>query len=814
MRTGLSCSLLALLCASLPAAVPTGCPAGVPLGNIELDVQSSPKLPLLPLRVVNRLGEGDKLLYSPVKLRHNGGKVTVVIAPAPPKGPGPAPKDAPRVEVLEPKDADKSQQWEVPFRAGVVALVYGPQGLSAKKVKRFVTQDEDLIAQLADYAEKTAQTEAVLSALANPAGTAASNDAVDSALRGFASQYGVSRIDPNMPRDQQMLAVMRSLNPTLSAVDPVAQDPGARLQQSAMLATSVAGMFLGSTVGLAASGGGLFLNLRAMMFPDTEFRSSFAQVSAVRDLSLCGKREPPKPRTRIAYLWAVRVLNAHSPELKIGQQNHLPAGQKAMLGVTTDNAAWKLVDRARNWRLEPPAGGKGFPVKLHAVPEQKSLEVDLSPSAVPPGQYRLRADWDWDSFLADGTVYVAPLGDFKTARLTSESQDRMREQTGRIVATAEGADFEFLDKAAVMRAGDQFASPVNVPFRTAKGRQEGPQDRFDFEIDTKPLAAGDYSLLLTQAGGQTQTVPFKILPPAPKIANVPLILNAEPSQQAILLKGENLDRLAKLEADGATLELARPQSSAFGPNERLIEAQVHDGVPPGTVMTLRAYAQNTSQPEVVPGGVKVVPPKPEISGFQLSLPSNTEVKLKTGELPAGVFVSASLRVKHVNPDTRVKLRCRSDADEVSLRVGEQGPDGSVQTISPETLFVSFDPGKWQSGCPLSVALDNGAEGQSRLRVLGKVTRLPHLEKLELSEDRTPEGNYIGKLIGTGLETIGKVGWAADQGVDVNGLPAPVEGAERKQSLPIALPWPPPSPHAPLYIWFRGESEGRLTGIRY
>jgi hypothetical protein len=40
-------------------------------------------------------------------------------------------------------------------------LVYGPQGLSAKKVKAFFAKDDDLIAQLADYAEKTAQTEAL-----------------------------------------------------------------------------------------------------------------------------------------------------------------------------------------------------------------------------------------------------------------------------------------------------------------------------------------------------------------------------------------------------------------------------------------------------------------------------------------------------------------------------------------------------------------------------------------------------------------------------------------------------------------------------
>ena len=804
--------LLAWSCVSLRAADPVSCAAGVPLGDLQLSVQSDPKLPALPLRSINRLGEGDRILYAPVKLRRKGGEVAVVIAPAPAKDGAHASKDGPKIEVLKPKSADRPEQWTVPFRTGVVALVYGPDGISAKRVKRFLAQDEALIAQLADYAEKTAQTEALLSALAN-ANPSGPNDAVDGALHGFASQYGISgAIDRNLPRDQQMLAAMRALNPALSSVDPVAPDPAARVQQSAVLATSVAGMFLGSTVGLAASGGALFMNLRSMLFPGTEFRSSFAQVSApaAQVLDLCGKREPPQPRTRIAYLWAARIPNAAPPDVKIALNDHLPAGQKALLGVAMDDSAWKIVDRARDWRLEPPAGGKAFPVKVHSLPEQKTLEIDLSSSAPPPGSYRLRAGWDWDTFSANGEVQVAPLADFHEARLTPESQDRMREQTGKIVVQAEGADFEFVEKAAVVRTGDKYTPPAAVPFSLPRGPQRGPQNRLEFVVDTRPLAAGDYSLLLTQTGGLTHSLSFKILPPGPKIENVPLLLNAGEGEQTIVLKGDNLDRLAKLETDGASLELGPLQGG-----ERLVQARLNSGVAPGATMLLRAYAQNTSRPEIVPGGVKVVPPKPQILGSEFSLPPNTDVKLKTGELPAGIFVSASLRVRRAGPDTRVRLRCgASDSDEAVIRVGEQTPDGSVQSISADTLFLSFDPGKWQTGCTISAVLDNGEEGASKAYRLGRVVRLPHVESFQLTEDKTPEGDYIGRLVGTGLETIGKVGWTAGEGIAVSALPAPVEGADRKQSLQIALPWPPPSPHAPLYVWFRGESEGRLTNIRY
>ncbi|RDJ93330.1 hypothetical protein B4Q13_22645, partial [Lacticaseibacillus rhamnosus] len=71
-----------------------------------------------------------------------------------------------------------------------------------------------------------------------------------------------------------------------------------------------------------------------------------------------------------------------------------------------------------------------------------------------------------------------------------------------------------------------------------------------------------------------------------------------------------------------------------------------------------------------------------------------------------------------------------------------------------------------------------------------------------------------KLTGTDLEVIAKVGWGPDGGVPVTALPAPVGGDRRKQLLGIALPWPPLSPRAPLWIWFRGDDQGRETKIRY
>jgi hypothetical protein len=806
-------AVLVLLCgvSTLSAAAPLGCASGAPLGDVELRVRSGPKLPALPLRGINRLQEGHTIVYSPGKLRLNpkGGEVAVVLAPAPAKA-GTLMNELPKLEVLAPKPANKPAEWAVPYRTGVVALVYGPQGLSATKVKAFFGKDEDLIAQLADYAEKTAQTEALLAAINSWSGRSSGD--VDAALNGFASQYGINnQIDHTLPRDQQTLILMRTINPSLAGVDPVSQDPAQRTAQSAALATSVASIFFGTPVGLAASGGALAMNLRWMMFPNIEFRSSFALINdAPTDrLDLCGKRDPARPRMKVAYLWAARVPNVNPPAVKVESANHLPLGLKAPPTVSMDEAAWKVVDRAREWRFVAEDGKATFPVKVKSAADRKSLDVDLSAAKAPAGHYHLEAGWDWDTLKPAGDVYLNELSDFKTAYLVPESQDRLIEHRGRTVVQVENADFEFVERAAVVQKDDKYNPPTNVPISLPKGKQEGPQDRLGIQIDTSGMSAGDYNLMLVQADGKTYNVPMKVLPPGPKIANLPLVVNAGEAQQALELKGENLDRLARLEAPGAAFKLGPVEGGA-----RRLFVELKPDAQPGDQLDLKEYAQNTTQPAVSPRGVKVVGPRPQILKAEIALPPTNQVSLLKNELPAGAFVSASLEVKHARTGTSMKLSCDTPGSrEVVLRVGEQNSSGSAQAMGENTLFMTFDPGVWPTGSTVSVVLENSAEGQSKPYPMGKVVRVPQVEGFELTDEKA-DANYVGKLTGTDLEVIAKVGWGADSGVAVAALPAPAGGDRRKQSLRITLPWPPPSPRAPLWIWFRGDDQGRETKIRY
>src|SRR5262249_28994084 len=131
------------------------------------------------------------------------------------------------------------------------------------------------------------------------------------------------------------------------------------VQSSGGLAASVAGLFFGDPVGLAAGGAALLQNLRLSLFPGTEFRSAFAQTAPKEGLALCTKNPGPKSRMRSAYLWAYRVPQVRKPSVALEGSPHVPLGSKS--AVKLSGAANDLT-RAREWRLTPAAGGAAIPV--------------------------------------------------------------------------------------------------------------------------------------------------------------------------------------------------------------------------------------------------------------------------------------------------------------------------------------------------------------------------------------------------------------------------------------------------------------------
>jgi hypothetical protein len=57
--------------------------------------------------------------------------------------------------------------------------------------------------------------------------------------------------------------------------------------------------------------------------------------------------------------------------------------------------------------------------------------------------------------------------------------------------------------------------------------------------------------------------------------------------------------------------------------------------------------------------------------------------------------------------------------------------------------------------------------------------------------------------------IEKSGWDENNGTELTSLPEPLPGPGLKQSVKVVLP-DPLNPQAVLYVWLRGDQQGRPT----
>lgn len=790
--------------ASTPA--PASCPAGAPIGAVDLRVKSVNDPDALPFQTINHLSEGDTVVYSPI-LRNREkrpGEVSLVMVPAKrqPKGPS--------LLVTDPKPADKSQKWTIPQTVSLAALVYGPQGLSKKKVAGFLSQDDLLVAQLADYAEKTAQTEALVEALSDAGSSAAS---VNSALTGFASQYGLAvQIDKTAPPAIQAQTLFATMNPQLATYNPLASSTAERVGQTASVATAAATLFFGSPIGLAAGGAAMLLDLRYIAFPGMQFRSSFAQTYStpeIKDgLNLCGQRNPAPPHTRVAFIWAVRIPNTPAPTVKIGDADFVAPNEKTPVPVEVPDRDWKYLQRVRNWKLEN-ASGKKLQVSVLKLGNQKSLELDLTKTSVPPGDYHLSAYWDWTRFQASGEIHVEPLSDFSSAKLEPVSQDRLLAKAGKIPVTLMGSDFEFLYKVEIKKLNDEFAVPTPARFILPKGLRMGPQMHTDVQIDTAELEPGKYELLLSQQDGKSHSVEINVLPNLPKVENLPILANQGEATQHYVLKGERLDLISKLQSPGVTYELG--PASAKG-SDRSVTMRLNSDLKPGTVLSIQADLADRNAPMTLPQALQITGPLPDVASSHLSLPSGMEITLPSDQFPAGYNLSAMLDVRNVEPASVLTLACSEEIGKpVALHIGEQNSKYSLQRLSQDQLFLSFDTSEFPAGCSLQASLKNAWTTQARPFTLAHIIRVPEIGSFDDSGQPSQDGKHTYTLTGRDLEMIEKVGWDQLEGVAVAGLPTPIQGQGQKQLLQVSLPDPVPQ-HATLYLWLRGQNTPSATTL--
>jgi hypothetical protein len=713
-----------------------------------------------------------------------------------------------KLTVLEARKAGVHQEWVLPGDPAVVALVFGPHGLSMGKVKSLMGRDSDLLQQLADYAEQTSEVEALVQSLANAED---SGGTADAALRGFSARYGVAlpKLDTKAATDQQASVLLGALMPSASSYDPLSPAT-AQLQESTGLAASVAGLFFGNTVGLMAGGTALFENLKTALFPATDFRSAFAQNSDGATLAFCAKTTTPKSRTRLAYLWAYRLPQSKVPAVALAEPAVVPAGSRSTLKLRVqEGAIAKNLSRAREWRLVPAGGGKAIPITVSAIGAD-SLAVDLSKSEAPPGAYRLAATWDWDP-LSLGPVHIRPYADFLHVRLASRCSDELVQGRGIVAVQLTGADFEFVEKASLENAKDRRPNPVPVHFELPRGPRAGDEESMEVEIDT--AAAGSYRLLLAQSDGETHALPIAILPPNPKITNLPLRINVGETGEPIMFQGTGFDRIESVTSDAGAV------SGTAGDGNWSGTIHPRPLIKPGEKYSLTMHIRGLEAPLTVEDAFEVVGPRPSITAVRRSVAANFGIEVRGDELPAGTVAGLVLDVEHLHDGAvrpQVQLGCRSGdlRRAMSLAPDEPATGGaSVSFAGSDALYLSVDPGAVGfPGCELAATVRVSPEGASDPKPLGRVVRLPRLEQFTVTSEEQAPNTYVGVLRGRDLDVVARAGWDAQHGVPVDAIPTPVPGDPGEQTLRIAVPWPAPAPHAPLYVWLRGEDSGRRTSV--
>ena len=712
-----------------------------------------------------------------------------------------------KLTVLDARKGSVHQEWILPANPAVVALVLGPRGLSMGKVKSLMAKDSDLLQQLADYAEQTSEVEALVQGLANAED---SGGTADAALKGFSARYGVAlpKLDTKAATDQQASTLLTALMPSAATYDPLATG-ATQLQQSSGLAASVAGLFFGNTIGLVAGGTALFENLKTALFPATEFRSAFAQNAGSATLAFCAGNTAPKSRTRLAYLWAYRLPESRVPAVALAEPAVLPRGSKSVLKLRVqEGEVAKDLARARDWRLLPADGGKAVPIAVPAVAAD-SLTVDLSKAETPSGSYRLAATWDWDP-VSLGRVDVRPFSNFREAQLAPGCGDKLTQGSGVVTAQLDGTDFEFVERAAIERTGERRPVPVPVRFELPRGPREGDQESLEVEIDT--AAAGKYRLLLAQSDGVDHAIPITVLPPNPKVANLPLRINVGEREERIALEGAGLNRVAGISSDAGTFAGAGGEAKWSG------TIHPRPDLKPGDSFSLVLHVQGLDAPLTLENAVEVVGPRPAITAVRRSEAPNFGIEVYGDELPAGTLAGLVLEVAHLHDGAlrpQLELGCISGdlRQALTLTPDEPGGGATLSFAGASALYLSVNPGTVGfPGCELGATVRESPEGASDSKPLGRVVRLPRLDQFTVTSEAQGPNIYAGMLRGRDLDLVARTGWDAQHGLPVDAIPTPVPGQPGEQTLRIAVPWPAPAPHAPLYVWLRGEDTGRKTAV--
>ena len=759
------------------AGNPRNCVGSVPIATFQIRVQPPNGAGPLPIRQVNTIGRDYKVVCTPLRtppdLKKNGRMALVVVSTESERS----------VTVLDSHTFDGPAEWTMPFQVGVVLLVVGPQGLDEKRVVKLVSRDDDLVSELATYADQTEDLEDTIDTLS--AFEDSEDDELDAPpVRGTST-------------DQVLFALTRALNPVMAAYNPLGA--GKRAGPATMMGKASDAFF--ENAGGFVPGGGALPIVKTWLMPDTEFRTVYTEPAGQDGRTLCAQRKTTASHNRFVYLWAHRAINSGPPEVSLAQPAWLPVNARSSVPVKVKSVdQWPLVDRVREWNLT--GGAAPVPVKLRSD-QRRFIELDLRKTNLAPGTYHLEGKWDWGTTRVAGEFHLAPPAEAAAVH----AANTVVEGRGSMPLRLEGADFQFVERVSLRKAGALGGVPTDLDYVLPAGPRAGPQEYLEVEIDTNHFRAGAYQLALAQTGGNNQNVPVRVLAPLPTIDNLPLRVNAGAKELRLVLRGSGLNRLEGLSGDHATFRLGEPQG-----NEREVFVSLDATAKKGDHLALRMAAGGVPDAAKVPDGIVVAGPRPRIAGLKITPPDEFGPTLREGELPAGSFAGLLMKVEGADAQPALRLECADPAkmlQPLRIRAGERRTAAKLDWLGENSLFASFDPGAiGPTGCALQAAVETDSSGSSDPAPVGNVVRLPRIDGLTLTNEKTDQGYFYGLLGGRDLEVIEKTGWDAKNGLPVPGPPRGVAGEGDRQTLRIVLQWPSPAPVAPLFIWIRGDQEGR------
>ena len=798
-----------LLCLGSSAWAQGACPGGESLTGFRLLAGPRGGGPMLPLTRVNQLRAGDMLWYLPhgLPLRwRRSARVAILLVPSA--------ENAANILVLRVHRADRPAGWTVPEPAAAVALLFGPRGFNAGTIRKLAAAHPELIRNFIDYASQATRVEALVALLSRYEHSRPGSIQLQTLLHRYSERYGVQlpKVNPAQPPEETAAELLHAVAPPTAM--PGASPHAALTAGSQSAAAAVASLYFAPLVGVATSTVPLVKALHGMMFPGTAFRGAFAVPGETgqSNLALCTTNASRQPHKRLAYVWMARIPGDAPPAIRLLHNASVPAGWQAQVHVTCDSVAQlRALMRVHHWALAD--GGRRYPLPVDVASvgvDQDTLKLDLRHASIPPGRYHLSATWDWTPVPAPAPATVPPPPALAPARLAAHHPPLIS-GGGAVALQLTGADFSLVRSVTLTTAAGASPALAAVPL-TVPLTHPSPST-LGLNLETGPLAAGAYTLHLHAANGETAAIGLTVLPPNPTLVRLPLTVHLGPSRPTLWLRGEHLAEITRITSPGAawTLGPVKPGDA----DRRAVTIAPKQSLQAGQTLPATLYLAGRKSPITIANAIQIAPPLPFIRQIQQAR-FHSPIALRHGELPAATMVSFSVAVAHGGDNTDFRLSCRGEkGDDLALQPGVPARGGAAQVddAGEGLYYLAFQPGRvGYDGCQLELQLTS-PNGDSTSKTLGRIVRLPTITGFQLSDHSAGPGQYRGTLTGANLQLIAATGWNPDHGVPVTSVPA-ASSSPGAQRLRIAMPWPPPAPHAALYIWLRGEPHGRKTSTRF